>query len=284
MNKTKFNLVAGLLILLGLGVIAGWIMQDRGMITLPGFERNHTAATPFQPSVDVMADIDAVLAKAREHDKLAIIIMGANWCEDSLAMVRHLDDPAMQGLIQDHYESLLVDVGYLEHGRDVINRFGMPVIYGTPTVLVVDPVSEQQINRAGMHIWRDAKKMSTEEVLAYFSDLAGNPPEPETSPLTPELAAILADIDAFEAGQAERVYAAFKVLGPMMAMAKEDRPATFMPYWKELRSLRYAITEDLKTLRMEARRRVAAGETDIQLKFPAYPLFTDRASQPPEGS
>ena len=95
--------------------------------------------TPFRPTANVMVDVDATLLRAAESGKLGLIIMGANWCHDSQSLVARLDDDALKPLLDEKYETLLVDVGGLEHVSAVIQRFGEQVIYGTPTVLIVDP-------------------------------------------------------------------------------------------------------------------------------------------------
>ena len=40
----------------------------------------------YVPSDNPMADVDAILVRARFEDKLALIIMGENWCHDSRAL------------------------------------------------------------------------------------------------------------------------------------------------------------------------------------------------------
>ena len=127
---------------------------------------------PFQPSDDVMADVDAVLERAREGGKLALIIMGANWCHDSMGLYGHFKDPALAATLDDNYEKLLVDVGYLERGEEVIQRFGQPVIYGTPTVLIIDPETEELLNRESMHRLRDSASMGIDEAREYFANTA----------------------------------------------------------------------------------------------------------------
>ena len=126
----------------------------------------------YLASEQQMLDIDQTIARAKESNKLALIIMGANWCHDSRALASRLFLPDVKPIIDDDYELLFVDVGYLTHIKEPITRFGMPVIYATPTVLVVDPVTETRINGHNMHLWRDADKISVKETINYFSTIA----------------------------------------------------------------------------------------------------------------
>ncbi len=224
---------------------------------------------PFKPSADAMTDVDAALERARKSGKLAMIVMGANWCHDSMGFIEHLNKPEVAAVVKAGYEVQIVDVGYLDHGLHVATRFGLPVIYGTPTVLIVEPETETLLNAATAHLWRDAAAMPTEKVISLF---ASQDRKPDAGPApTGELARLMKEIKDFEAKQAARIYGGFAIVGPMLAA--EQRPENFGTYWTQLRDLRYSITEDLTRLRDEARTRVAAGETGITLDYPEYPPF-----------
>lgn len=242
------------------------------------------AVNPFQPSDDAMADVDATIARASVNGKLAMIVLGANWCHDSRGLIAHFDAPDMAAFMDMAYETHLVDVGLLEHGQDIIKRFGMPVIYGTPTVLIIDPMTMKLINadneyQSGMHRWRDADSISIEDTLAYFTAMAESGAQAPRTMRAPEapspaLVALYAEIDAFETHQAQRISRGYDYLRPLMAIETEDRPKEFMEYWVELRGLRYGITDDLIGLRAEARARTAANEENIVLTYPEYARFS----------
>ncbi|MHA1544087.1 MAG: thioredoxin family protein [Alphaproteobacteria bacterium] len=235
------------------------------------------AEKPFQPSENLTADVDGVLALALENNKLALIIMGANWCHDSMGLYSHFQDPELMATLEANFELVFVDVGYLEFGKEVIQRFGQPVIYGTPTVLIIDPETEQLLNGETMHRLRDSAKMDIEEARTYFAATAAlGAANLDIPPNDPTLMALFKEIDAFEEEQASRIYRGFAVLSPMMRADEEEgtRDEKYLPYWKELADLRYTITDDLARLRREARDLVAAGETDINLGFPEYPPFS----------
>jgi len=231
---------------------------------------------PFKPSNNQMNDVTIALEKAKAEDKLGLVIMGANWCHDSLALVSKLHDPNLADIIEKNYETILVDVGELEHGQDVIERFGMPVIYGTPTVLIVDPSSEKQLNRHDMHQWRNAYSIEQAEITAYFKKMGSAETRdiPAADPENSVLMTLLEEVNAFEKAQSKRIYRAFALVGPMLNMKQPERPENFGELWNELRDFRYQITDDLASLREEARNRVAAGETTIALAYPSYEPFS----------
>lgn len=230
--------------------------------------------SPFQPSETVMTDITAMLARAKTSGKLGMVVMGANWCHDSQAFVKRLNSAEMKPVLDKSYEYILVDVGALEKGREVINRFGMPVIYGTPTVLVIDPATSNQLNRDSMHQWRNAYSINTVETAKHFEELAAKPlvSLSSTGRLHKDVQKALDAIDAFEREQAERIYAGFDIIGPMIVMDRDKRPGEFADLWNELRDFRYQITEDLKALRDVANG--AGTDPDFQLTFPSYEPFS----------
>lgn len=216
-----------------------------------------------------MADVDALLVRAKSSGKLAMIVMGATWCHDSVGFITHIQDPSVAAEIAKKYEITYVDVGYLEYGSEVIRRFGMPVIYGTPTVLIVDPTSEQLLNADTMFRWREAAALTSREAAKLLAD---QPTElADDQPISAEHARLLAEIQAFEETQAARIYGGFKIIGPMLA---GDRSSHFYNYWNQLRDLRYAITDDLARLRREAKTLAETGEKNISLRYPEYASFS----------
>ena len=231
----------------------------------------------YLPSEDAMADLSAALDAARNSNRLLLVMMGANWCHDSRALASRVYELPLSTTINEHYETLFVDVGYLENGRDVITSLGSPVYYATPTVLIVDPVSGQVINASNRHQWANAASISMEESLEYFQQFANT----DLTSLQNEqivdadLQQLLIEIEAFEQLQAYRLYEAYAVLAPMLRGYKAgDKEAFSEETWNEVRDFRYKIPADVEALRSEARQRVAAGETDIKLNYPVYPAFS----------
>ena len=231
-----------------------------------------TFDSPYQPSADVMADVDAALAQAREEDKLALIVMGATWCHDSRGLVRRLRDEDIAGVIDERYVTLYVDVAHLEAARDVNKRFGMPAIYATPTVMVVDPETERLTNARTMHQWRDADSISYPHTREYFVTEAETARQ-SPAPMSAQLRAYYDAIDAFEAAQAARLVVGYDIIGPQLAMGRGNYPDGFEKLWGEARRFRYQLTDDLLALRAKAEELAAAGRSDA-LVFPSYPALS----------
>ncbi len=246
----------------------------------PETKKTHLTGERYLPSKQQMLDIDNTLSKAKKANKLALIIMGANWCHDSRALATKLFLPEVKDTIESNYELLFVDVGYLTKVKKVITRFGMPVIYATPTVLIIDPKSEQQINGHNMHLWRDADKVSVSNTIEYFTDIADNQQNLLASLSKSNhankvlLETLNQSINQFEQHQAIRIYKAFTIIGPLLKEKKQGGKAKdFVKHWKAVAALRYKITDDLAVLRQQAIEISSAANSNKKLSFPEYPAF-----------
>jgi thiol-disulfide isomerase/thioredoxin len=219
----------------------------------------------FQPSADPLADVQQALSRAEKSDRLALVVLGANWCHDSRALAARLHSPPLAEIIQQHYELVFVDVGFLDKGRDVLQQFGVAHFYATPTVLIIDPSNRALVNDEDRHIWGNAYSIDMSSSVRYFEKWAD----------FTQLRQLYAEIDQFEQQLAERVAAGYAVVGPMLeAYEAGNAPEEFDASWDELRDFRVAIPGDIRKLRDAAQRRVSEGEKDIQLLFPEYPLLS----------
>ena len=229
----------------------------------------------FQPSVDPLADVQQALSRAEKSDRLALVVLGANWCHDSRALASRLHRPPLAEIIQQHYELVFVDVGFLDKGRAVLQQFGVAHFYATPTVLIIDPSNRALVNDEDRHIWGNAYSIDMSSSVRYFEKWAMSDPVADPVADSTQLRQLYAEIDQFEQQLAERVAAGYAVVGPMLAAYKAgNAPEEFDASWDELRDFRMAIPDDIRELRDEAQRRVSEGEKDIQLVFPEYPLLS----------
>ena len=234
----------------------------------------------YLPLKDQMKEIDTAIFKAKQNGKLVLIVMGANWCHDSRALASRLFLSELQPTIEAHYQLVFIDVGYFTNVKPVITRFGMPIIYATPTVLIIDPSTEIQINRHNMHIWRDAYKISVEESVEYFTDIASSRKvllaarQKSLANKSKKLANLNASIDQFELQQSKRLYQAYSILGPMLESTKEGaEPDEFRAYWKQVAKFRYQFTDDLAELRKKAIQLDSEKSEQNLLSFPQYASF-----------
>ncbi len=226
----------------------------------------------FQASADPLADVQRAIATAGLTQRRALVVLGANWCHDSRAMAARLQRSPLADVIRDHYELVLVDVGFYEQGGAVTREFGVPIYYATPTVLIIEPENGQLVDNEDRHMWGNAYRVSMSESVDYFEKWATKKPSADPAAGSSQLEQLYAEIDRFEQQLAERVAAGYAVVGPMLAAYKAgDAPRQFDARWDELSAFRNAVPGAIRELRDDAQRRVSAGEDDIQLDFPEYP-------------
>ena len=229
----------------------------------------------YEPSVDPLADVQQALGRAGDGDRLALVVLGANWCHDSRALAARLHRPPLAELIQQHYELVFVDVGFYDKGRDVLQQFGVAHFYATPTVLIIDPSNQALVNDEDRHIWSNAYNIDMSSSVRYFEKWATTDSVADPVANSTQLRQLYMEIDQFERQLADRVAAGYAVVGPMLeAHEAGNAPDEFDASWTELRDFRMAIPDDIRELRDEAQRRVSEGEEGIQLVFPKYPLLS----------
>ena len=229
----------------------------------------------FDASADPLADVQQALDRAGDSDRLALVVVGGNWCHDSRALAARLNRSPLAEVIEENYELVFIDVGYLDKGREVLQHFGAAHFYATPTVLILDPSNGQLVNDEDRHIWANAYTIDMPSSVEYFEKWAENDTVPEPEADSAELGQLYAEIDQFEQQLAERVAAGYIVVGPMLEAYKAGKaPENFEASWDELARFRIAIPGTIQELRAEAKRRVAAGEEDIKLNYPEFPLLS----------
>ena len=126
----------------------------------------------YPENADASAVIDAALAQARDEDKQALIIFGADWCHDSVGLAETLEDnDQLSALIDAHYVLARVDVGQRHRNQDQLQRFGLDASYGTPTLVIAEGEG-QAVNGLTAHDWRTAHDAATSDIAAYLSRYA----------------------------------------------------------------------------------------------------------------
>lgn len=232
----------------------------------------------FTPSANISSQVEKTLAIAKKQNKQALFVIGAQWCHDSKGLAQRFSTPQMQKILTKNYQVLFVDAGYLEKGFDVVEQFNIPVYYGTPTVMIIEPNSAKVLNKASMQKWLNADKVPLHEYVEYFDNFdsltTANKKPIEASQ---SMQAYLTEINNFERQQAIRLKAAYGVIGPLLKQYIESDnkkdSGEFSNKWEQVHDLRYRIQNDIQALMAQAKSNVAAG-TSAPLTLPTYPAFT----------
>jgi len=225
---------------------------------------------------EVARQFDEAKAIAEQQQQLLMVVLGANWCHDSRDFSHKLEQDAIAAQLSSRFHVLKVNIGYFETLQSLLGLLEIPVLYGTPTVVVVDPATGQVLNEGTLSYWRSSETRSVDDTLAYFDNYPAQAPRVAEPAMSPALIDALARIDNFEKEQGERISGAFVAVGHVMATSDvHNPPQLFIDQWKNLGAVRGRMPDDLAILRNEARSQDAAGANPIVLEFPQYSLFTD---------
>jgi thiol-disulfide isomerase/thioredoxin len=141
--------------------------------TVPIVKKARPEAKLYDPSADARVQTNVALTRAAINNKQVIIVMGANWCHDSISLAGWFETPRFKDMLGPLYEIVYVDVGEPQtgHGRnlDIAKRFGAKSIKGTPTVLILSSEGKL-LNKKDAPSWRNAASRSEDVIYTYFAD------------------------------------------------------------------------------------------------------------------
>lgn len=124
----------------------------------------------FNPDADAEAEVNAALAAAQTSGRHVMIVLGGDWCHDSMAIADLFAQDRFQTMLNARYEIAWVHVPFDPTARSiaVAHRFGLGDIVGTPTVLILTPAG-QPINLDDAPTWRNAASRKPEAIYRHFA-------------------------------------------------------------------------------------------------------------------
>ena len=215
-----------------------------------------------------MIAVSKTLEQAKQNNKLALVVLGAQWCHDSRGLASNFSKPSLHTVISERFETIFVDVGNYEDRRNITQRFGYPIYFATPTVLVVDPVTELLLNEDSLSIWQSAYSVDFEKYLSYFGNVG-------KERISSSAIARINDnqgLKTFTEQQTARLLIAYAKLAPLMALEDAGElkdKSTFYALWGEVRDFRSQLQKDLHQMRS-----AVVKDPNVSLDFPDYSPFS----------
>ena len=137
-----------------------------------------SAQAPAKPvyneQADARAELNQALAAAQAQQKNVLVVFGANWCGDCLALERKMSAGSLQAHVDKRFVVLKVDVGRFNRNTDLAAQMGVPLKKGIPAVAVLKRDGEVQ-SATGAGELADARNMGDEAVLKVLDGLHGRP-------------------------------------------------------------------------------------------------------------
>lgn len=129
----------------------------------------------YVASSDATAMVDAALERAGANGHKVLLVMGANWCHDSLAFAGWTETPRIAALLAENYETVFVNIGLPQsgdgHNLHIARRFGLDGVEGTPTVLVLAS-DGTPLNLDTAATWRNTATRNEAEIYDELAVLA----------------------------------------------------------------------------------------------------------------
>ena len=132
------------------------------------------APAVYNEQADARAELNLALARAQAQHKNVLVVFGANWCGDCLALNKKMSAGALAAHVDKRFVVLKVNVGRFDRNTDLAVQMGVPLKKGIPAVAVLKQGGEVQSATGGGEL-ADARSMGDAAVLAVFESLPGHP-------------------------------------------------------------------------------------------------------------
>lgn len=132
------------------------------------------AKAVYNEQVDARAELNLALASAQAQKKNVLVVFGANWCGDCLALDQKMSSGSLHGHVAQRFVVLKVNVGRFDRNTDLAAQMGVPLKKGIPAVAVLKRDGEMQSATGGGEL-ANARKMGDEAVLKVFEGLHAQP-------------------------------------------------------------------------------------------------------------
>jgi protein disulfide-isomerase len=129
------------------------------------------ADMPYDESADAAALIVEAREQARSENKFLMVTFGANWCLDCRTLHHHLTTEPVLGYTRDLFRFVNVDVGKLNHNRDVAEGLGVSLARGIPVAIVFDR-DGNPLGTTNDGQLEPARYYSSKQIMKFVRDIA----------------------------------------------------------------------------------------------------------------
>lgn len=131
---------------------------------------------PYNETANASVDVQQALSSAVTQKKNVLVILGANWCGDSLALDTALKSTNNAALISSEFLVVKVDVGKFDKNLAINNQYGNPIKGGIPAVVILSPTNQILYSSHAGEL-SSAKKMSENEIYEFFTNVTSSSSE-----------------------------------------------------------------------------------------------------------
>ncbi|MET0518111.1 MAG: thioredoxin family protein [Burkholderiaceae bacterium] len=128
----------------------------------------------YNEQADARAELNLALARAQQQKKNVLVVFGANWCGDCMALSKKMSAGSLAEHVDQRFVVLKVDVGRFNRNTDLAAQMGVPLKKGIPAVAVLNRDGDVQSATGGGEL-ADARNMGDDAVLHVFEGLHARP-------------------------------------------------------------------------------------------------------------
>jgi thioredoxin 1 len=124
----------------------------------------------YNEAADARAELNLALAKAQAQQKNVLVVFGANWCADCLALEKKMSAGSLAEHVSQRLVVVKVNVGRFDRNTDLAAQMGLVLKKGIPAVAVLQRDGAVLRATSGGEL-ADARNMGDEAVLAVLEGL-----------------------------------------------------------------------------------------------------------------
>lgn len=95
------------------------------------------APRPYDEAANANAELDRAVASAAAANKRVLVVFGANWCPDCVALDSALKTGRTAELVDKKFVVVKVDVGNFDRNLALAQQFGNPIKRGIPAAVLL---------------------------------------------------------------------------------------------------------------------------------------------------
>lgn len=126
---------------------------------------------PYDEQADAASLVSNARREAQEGRKFLMVTFGANWCLDCRTLHRHLNSEPVAGYARDLFRFVNVDVGKINHNRDVAESLGVSLSRGIPVAVFFDREGDI-IGTTNEGQLEPSRHYSSKQILKFVRDIA----------------------------------------------------------------------------------------------------------------
>ncbi|MDC8771893.1 thioredoxin family protein [Roseateles albus] len=124
----------------------------------------------YNEAADARAELNLALAKAQAQQKNVLVVFGANWCGDCVALDKKMSAGSLAEHVDKRLVLLKVNVGRFDRNTDLAAQMGVSLKKGIPAVAVLKRDGEVLSATNGGEL-ADARNMGDVAVLTVLEGL-----------------------------------------------------------------------------------------------------------------